>query len=1161
VSAPPFVHLHLHGHYSFLRSTIRLPELCARAAELGMGAVAVTDDANLFGAFEFCEEARKAGLKPILGADIWVAEGSMHEKPEQGAGVSVGHRLVLLVKDAEGWRNLGKLLSMAYLEGFHRKPRVDEDALARHAGGLIALSGGAGGLVPIRVREGRLEDAEAAAQRLRDIFGTDGFYLELQDHGRPEQREFKAWAREAGARLGIDLVATNDPHFLDAEGLEAHRALTCIGTGTTLDDKPVLDFTPNHHFRTAEQMAELFADVPEALANTLSIAERCNYSVERREPMMPDFEVPAGETLETYFRRVCAEGLDRRLTEADAKPESERPEHPREDYQARLELELDVICQMGYPGYFLITWDLIRHAREQDIPVGPGRGSAAGSVVAWCLSITDVDPLKYGLLFERFLNPERKSLPDIDMDFCQRRRGEVIRYVQEKYGKDRVAQIITFGTLSAKSVIRDVGRVMNMTFGEVDRIAKLVPDELGVKLAKALEDSPQLAEAGRTDERVGKLLHIAQQLEGLARNPGVHAAGVIIAPSPLDELVPLFRTNKDEVVTQFAKDEGEAIGLLKMDFLGLKTLTVLHDALKAIERSGHGKIVLETLPLDDEPTFELFRQARTSGVFQFESSGMREVLRKLQPVSYDDLTALNALYRPGPLQSGMVDDYIERRHGRQKVTYPHEALEKILEPTYGTLVFQEQVMQAAVEMAGFSLAQADNLRKAMGKKKVEVMAAQKKLFVEGAAKGGIPTKKSAEVFELMEKFAAYGFNKSHSAAYALVAYWCGYLKAHHPAHFMAALLTSDRDNTSKVVRYIAECRELSIEVLPPDVNESDVDFTAVGPRTIRFGLSAIKGVGRSAVKSILEARERAGRFEELYGYCAEIDLRLNNKKVLEALVKAGALDSLGGKRSALMAALEPACEAAASVQSDRLTGQSSLFDTPGLIEDAPARGELPVVPEWPDEDRLRYEKEVLGFYVSGHPLERHVELLESLTSSQLTDLAEHGGQEVTVAGIVTSLRKMRTKKGDWMAFLQLEDLTGHAEVVVFPKAWEVCADFIEVDAPLCVKGQVEAEGDSAKILAEELQLLGQAEEAAASSLVVELPPALPERELDELLGRTDDLLAGHPGTCPVRFRLLVPEVGAVTVAAGMRFAVKPDSGLLSGLEALVGDGKVHLTYR
>ncbi|MEM7248465.1 MAG: DNA polymerase III subunit alpha [Acidobacteriota bacterium] len=1153
-----FVHLQLHSHYSFLRSTVRLKEACARAAELGMPALALTDDANLFGAVEFCSAARAAGIKPILGCQLNVSHhGRYDEEPDESKGPA-SHRLTLLVENKTGYQNLSMLVSKGCLEGNFKIPRVDRDLLVTHHEGLIALSSGLFGRVGQLLAASKPEEAEAVAADYRDLFGAEHFFLELQDHGRAEQRGLNAFCRELGPRLGIGLVATNDPRFLDRDHFDSHRALTCIGTGKTLDDQPSPDYTPHHYFRTTEEMTALFPDLPEALENTVAIAERCNYEVEHREAMMPEFEVPEGETLDSDFRNRSWAGLEKRL-DAVEKATGTIPV-PREEYDARLELELDVICQMGYPGYFLITWDLMRFARENDIPVGPGRGSAVGSLVSYALEITDLDPLEHGLLFERFLNPERKSLPDIDLDFCQRRRAEMIRYSQEKYGYDRVAQIITFGTLNARSAIRDVGRVMNMTFGEVDRVAKLVPDELGITLEKAIETSPGLAELQREDERVARLLTTARQLEGLARNPGIHAAAVIIAPCPLTELVPLFKTNRDEITTQFAKDEAEDVGLLKMDFLGLKTLTVIHDALGSIERSTGEKIDQYELPMDDDKTFELFRQAKTSGVFQFESSGMKEIFRKLQPQSFVDLIALNALYRPGTLKAGVVDDFIERRHGRQEAVYPHEKLKGILEPTYGIMAFQEQVMMVAVELAGYSLGQADNLRKAMGKKKPEVMAAQRKLFLDGAKERDIPEKTAIEVFELMEYFAGYGFNKSHSAAYSLVAYWCGYLKAHYPAHFMAALLTSDRDNTEKVVRYINECRELEIEVKPPDVNESEENFTVVAPQEIRFGLSAIKGVGIAAVLSIIEARKRVGRFTDLYQFASEIDLRLNNRKVLEALIKAGALDSLGGKRAALIAGLESACDEAAAAQADRSVGQGSLFSDDDFGDDSSPRM-LPEVPEWREDDRLRREKEVLGFYVSGHPLEKHRELLASITSAPLSDLGNHGGQVVSVVGIVTASRQTRTKKGDAMAFLTLEDFSGQVEVVVFPKTWDAGAAFVEPDAPLCVKGQVEEQSEPPKVLAEELLPLEDAEKDAAARLMVSLPGNLEERALDELLGRADDILVGHPGDCPVSFELEVSGVGKVTVAAADRFRVSPEGQLLSSLEELVGKGRVNLAYR
>ncbi len=1143
----PCIPLRVHSHHSLLRSSLRVEEACERAREWGLPALALTDDGNLFGAVAFCRAAEKAGLRPILGCDLHVAS--------DGAGQ---HRLVVLCENAAGYASLTRLVSLSSTEGLtDGVPVVSRPLLARYAAGLLAISPGRDGEIGALLAAGRSAEAQRAASDLREAFGAGNAFVGLQDHGEDGARELNDGLARLAAASGLRTVACADVRFLDAEDLDAYRALHCIGAGLTLDDPAAAIGRPGQRLPSPEDMARRFAAHPDAIAATAEIAERCRFTLpEHADPLLPDFDVPAGETIVSFLRRTAQEGLRARLEEI-RRLGGEACRIPEAEYEARLELELEVICRTGFPGYFLIVWDLFRFARESNIPVGPGRGSSAGSLVAWCLRITDMDPLRWGLLFERFLNPGRKSLPDIDMDFCQRRRGELIRYVQNKYGADHVCQIITFGALNAKSVIRDVGRVLNMTYGEVDRIARMVPADPKMTIEKALAESSQLADLRESDPRVRRLLEIAQSLEGLHRNAGVHAAGVIIAPRPLVELTPVFRTGRDEITTQFDMNGVEAVGLVKMDFLGLKTLTVIDDAVKSIARSEGRTIRIEELPLDDDATFQLFREARTSGVFQFESSGMRDILRRLAPRELEDLIALNALYRPGPMQH--IDSFIARRRGREKVTYPHPLLESALASTHGIMVYQEQVMIASQQLAGFTQAEADDLRKAMGKKNAEVMGLQKDKFVAGAVKNKVPETVAADIFEAIREFAGYAFNRSHSACYALVAYWCGWLKANHPAHFMAAQLTSDRDTTDKIVRYIAECREMAIEVLPPDVNESEEDFAVLSPTTIRFGLSAIKGVGHGAVASILEARARVGRFESLQQFCSEIDLRLNNKKVLEALIKAGALDALGAERSSLMFALDATLDAAARIRADREAGQASLFGgpDPAAVEAAPA---LPPMPPWPRRDRLRHEKEVLGFYVSGHPVEEHAEMLTTLGVTPLGDLAEMAGKEARVAGTVAGLRKIRTRKGDWMAFVQLEDLTGSIEVVVFPEAWQAAQGIVEDDAALLITGQVENDGDRSKVLAEKVAPLASAQRQAASGLRLQLPDATDGRAFEELLDGIDEILGASPGACPVRLELRVRQLGLVTVETSMRFGVDPGPELVARLQDLLGADHVSLAF-
>jgi DNA polymerase-3 subunit alpha len=1148
--AGSFVHLHNHSQFSLLDGAQRLDEMVARAAELGMPALAITDHGNLFGAIPFFEAAAGSGVKPILGCETYLAPGRRDDRTPPGPGRKPYYHLLLLARDQEGYRNLMRLSTAGFLEGYYYRPRIDREILGQLAGGLIGTSTCLGGEIPQLIMARDLKRAEAAAGEYRDLFGAGNFFLEMQDQGLPEEKAVNPVLVDIGRRLKIPLLATNDCHFLHRDDHFAHDILICIQTGKTVKDAERMRFTQEHYFKSPDEMRALFKELPEAVENTLLVAERCNLTLEKGGNLLPHFQVPEGATTEDYFRQVARTGFEERMRQWRVLEKQGRLRVPLEAYQRRLDSELDMIVRMGFPGYFLIVWDFIKYARDNGIPVGPGRGSAAGSLVAFCLRITDVDPLQYDLLFERFLNPERVTMPDIDIDFCIRGRGRVIDYVRDKYGRDNVAQIITFATMGAKAVIRDAGRGLDVPFGDCDRIAKMVPSELEMTIDKALQQAPALKQLYDKDERVKQLLDVSRRLEGLTRHASVHAAGVVISPRPIVEYSPLGRTRDNEIVTQYAMDEIGSIGLLKMDFLGLKTLTVIQDCVAALRRDTGETPEVDSLALDDPGTYALFQAARTDGVFQFESSGMKDILRKLKPDRFDDLIALNALFRPGPIGSGMIDDFIERRHGRKAIEYLHASLEGILGVTYGVIVYQEQVMQIASQLAGFSLGEADLLRRAMGKKKKDVMAAQRDKFVREAKARGVAEKDARKIFDLMEHFAGYGFNKSHSTAYALVAYQTAWLKAHHPRHFMAALLTSEKENTDNIVKYIAECRAMGIPVLPPDVNRSAVDFT-VEPGGLRFGLGAVKNVGESAVQMILEARTREGRIGSLAALCREVDLRLVNKRVLESLVKAGAMDGLGPSRAAHHASVDRAMEAAQKAKSDRESGQAGLFGGPrGASVDPPVEPR----PEWARAELLAFEKETLGFYLSGHPLQDEAERFRGLVSHTTATLqAVRQPGPATLAGIVSALKKRRTKKGDAMAVFQLADLEGTVEVIVFPEAYGRNRSLVEEDAALLITGTVEIEEERRRIIADAILPLEQAEEKKAKEVLLTLPGDLEPSAAE----RVRDLLRERPGPCPVFLEMTRPSGFRATLKAAGALKVSPSRDLTLALEGLLGKGSVR----
>jgi len=1152
----PFVHLHVHSDYSLLDGACDVTKLVALAKHQNMDAVALTDHGNLFGAWSFHAAARAAGIKPILGCELYICKNQDHRAPPEGDNYN---HLIVLCEDERGYRNLVKIVSEASLHGFYYKPRVSKQFLAAHSQGLIALSACLKGEVQEFLTRERPDQARRVAGEFRDIFGVNNFFLEIQDQGLEQEHRIKSGLLDLSRDLALPLVATNDCHYLGADDARMHDVLLCIQTGKRVNDENRMRFGSDQFFlKNGAQMLDVFSGLEDAVHRTRQIAERCDFHLAKVDSPFPEFEVPAGSTLDDYFEQVTRAGMAGREDWIETRRRMGRTKYQRADYQQRLDREIGMIRGMHYAGYFLIVWDFIRYAREQGIPVGPGRGSAAGSLVSYALGITDLDPLEHELLFERFLNPERISMPDIDIDFCMHRRAEVIDYVTRKYGRDNVSQIITFGTMAAKAAIKDVGRALDLPYGEVDRIAKLVPNQLNITLAGALEQTPALQELVRTDARVKELLDVAQRVEGLCRHAGMHAAGVVIAPRPLTELVPLFKTNRDEIVTQFDMNGLEKLGLLKMDFLGLTTLTILEEAVGMIERNRGVKLDLARLPDDDAPTFELFAQGQTAGVFQFESSGMRDILRRYRPTRLSDLTALNALYRPGPIQGGMIDDFIDRKHGRKPIAYALPELEPILQETFGVFVYQEQVMQAANHLAGYSLAQADILRKAMGKKNAEEMDRQRANFIAGAKQRSLDAKAVERVFDLMAQFAGYGFNKSHAAAYAWVAYQTGYLKAHYPVEFMAALLSSSISNTDNMVKYIKECREMKLKVDSPDINVSLAGFTPQGD-SIRFGLNAVKNLGEAAVETIL-ARRATGPFVDLFDFCERAAGKGLNKRVIESLVKSGALDAFG-PRASLFAAVERGMEQAQKAERERQSGQHGLF----LSFDEPApSARLPVVAEWPEEVRLAGEKEVLGYFVSGHPLDRFLDRMADLDAVPLDKVTEGGGRnsEIVVAGILSGLQVKRNKKGESWAVASLEDRTGRRELLCFAEAYRRLENQLRLAVPVLVRARVlqDDEGDGEaraeiKLQAMDIQDLAAAPIAAPQGLRLRL--ALDRLAPDAITRLAQAIHSAPPGSAKIHLHaqsreLQFEQIFEVAVGVGGGVALRRE------LEGICGPGSVRV---
>jgi DNA polymerase-3 subunit alpha len=978
--------------------------------------------------------------------------------------------------------------------------------------------------------------ARENAYRLRDVFGKGNFFLEIQDQGLEIEKGVNRELVRLSKETGIPLVATNDCHYLHHDDAHAQDVLLCIQTGKTMSDAHRMKFaTDQFYFKTAAEMAKVFGEVPEALSRTVDIASRCNVKIERIPNPFPEFKVPEGHTSSSYFEKVAREGFATRVPQLERLAKLNALANPLSEYERRLTFEIEMIKKMRYEGYFLIVWDFIQYARAQDVPVGPGRGSAAGSLVSYALRITDVDPLQYNLLFERFLNPERVSMPDIDIDFCMRRRGELIEYVTQKYGRGNVAQIITFGTMAAKAAVKDVGRAMDIPYGEVDRIAKLIPTTLGIELKDALEDAPQLKSAINSDERLKDLMAVALRLEGLARHASTHAAGVVISPRPLTDIVPVYKTNRDEITTQYDMNALERIGLLKMDFLGLTTLTVLHDAVRMVEQNRGIKIDIDNLPLDDAEAYKLFARGETTAIFQFESHGMRDILRRYHPSRIEDLTALNALYRPGPIQGGMIDDFINRKQGKTKVSFELPQLKDILEETYGVILYQEQVMQIANRLANFSLGEADILRRAMGKKKKEEMAAQRAKFMTGCAVNRIPEKKAEHIFNLMEEFAGYGFNKSHSCAYALLAYQTAYLKTHFPVEFMAALLTSEAGNTEKVVKYINEARGMSISILPPDVNESDLYFTPVG-ESIRFGLAAIKNVGESTARAIRESRMSQGEFKSLYDFCERIESRYLNKRVFESLIRSGAVDSLGPRESMLVS-VDDALAALQRASRTRESGQHGLFGTAAAPALSPF--ELRDAAPWSEEERLASEYAMLGFYVSGHPLAKYASRLQDLKTISLDLIEEQrNGKEITVASLIVGTRPMRSKKGARWAIFTIQDMTGVQEMLAFPESFARLEQLLKPGTPLLLKVRVQVEESGTRLSLQEARRLDELPERAS---VNEFRVRLEMQSMSEdVLDRLENVFAASPGPCPVVFEMSSPDGSVAVLQAQQRVKSTPE---------------------
>jgi DNA polymerase-3 subunit alpha len=1145
-----FVHLHVHTQYSLLDGAIRLEDLFKKAKAYAMPAIAITDHGNMFGAIDFYQTAYKTGIKPIIGCELYVAPGSRFSRDSNSKTENARH-IVVLARNIQGYRNLIRLTSMGYLEGFYYRPRVDKELLKQFGDGLIGLSACLHGEISEHLLRGDKESAAKAALEYRDIFGDGNFYLEIMENGIPEQRDVNRGLIELGRKLSIPIVATNDCHYLNPEDAEAHDILLCIQTGRTIEDADRMKFATNEFYlKTPEDMIKSFSYCPESIDNTVKIAEKCNLTLTFDNIFLPHFEIEREKTLDEYLRDLAKRGLENILTGVVGEE--------RDKYPKRLHQELDIIQSMGFSGYFLIVSDFINYAKKKNIPVGPGRGSVAGSLVAFALGITTIDPIRYGLFFERFLNPDRKSMPDIDTDFCIEGREEIIRYVTNKYGSDHVAQIVTFGTMQAKQVIRDVGRALNMPYGEVDRIAKLVPNVLNIKLEEAIKMEPRLQSEERNNEKIRKLLSLSRSLEGLNRHSSTHAAGVVISDRPLVERVPLYKSQKEEVMTQFSMNDIQSVGLTKFDFLGLRTLTVIRDALDFIKKGRGIDLDINKIPLDDGQTYQLLMRGETDGVFQLESTGMKDIVVSMKPDCIEDIIALLSLYRPGPLKSGMVPEFISRKHGKTRIKYEVPALEAILKETYGVILYQEQVMQIASVLANYSMGEADTLRKVMSKKNPADMEKEKPKFLAGARKNKIPEEKARKIFEQMATFAGYGFNKSHSAAYAMISYHTAYLKTHYPVEFMTALLTSEKNNRDKIIKYISSCKEMGIDVLPPDINESMTDFSVLGKK-IRFGLAAVKNVGAGAVDSIIESREKGGAFKSLSDLCRRVDLRKINKRVIESLIKCGAFDSLGKKRRQLMEGFEKIVEATQRRKKNGPSSQSSLF----AHDDAKREGgeslqddeHLPDVPEWDAAERLAHEKETLGFYITGHPLLRFADQLHNLTDADSENIIhKRDGETVRVAGTVGNVKTVLTKKKDTMAYVTLEDMKGSIELIFFSDMFKKYSTVLQSGEPVIVTGTVDAGDENSKIIPSEILPLKEAIENPHSEVHFDVNAA---KATPNTLDSLKRILMKNRGKIDGFIHLHLNGQSETVIYLGKDLRLNPTKSLKKEADSILGDGSTR----
>ena len=1155
-----FVHLHLHTDFSLLDGAIKIKPLAQRAQELGARAVAVTDHGNLFGAISFYNQMKSSGIKPIIGMEAYIARGR-HTDRGDATGEKGTNHIILLAKNLKGYHNLAKLSSFSYTQGFYYKPRIDKEMLAENSEGLVALSACLSGVPSSLLLSDKFDEAARHAKEFEDILGKGNYYLEVQNHGLDQEVQTVIPGMMAlSKKTGIPLAATNDCHYLMRDDWRAHDILVCIGAGKTVNEKRGLRYKDGEFYvRSAAEMWEIFGgELPDALLNTVAIAEMCELELPKNQSHLPEYRVPDGETVDSYFAKRARGGLDERWEQIKDRPDRKCD---LDDYRARLEQEIAVINTMHYAGYFLIVWDFIAYARKNNIPVGPGRGSAAGSLVAYCLRITDLDPLQYDLLFERFLNPERVNMPDIDIDFCVRGRQKVIDYVADYYGRDHVSQISTFGTLASKAVIKDVGRALEMPYSEVDKIAKMIPPPVrgrNVSIEDAIKQNPDLKRAINTDERVREVIEIAQRLEGCSRHASVHAAGVVISPKPLYELVPISKTARDEITTQYPMNDLEKTGMLKMDFLALTTLTIIDDCLKSIERETGATVDLSKIPLDDHGALQLFAEGKTEAIFQFESGGMKDLCRRLKPEGLEDLSALNALFRPGPIDSGWVDDFIERRHGRRQVRYDFPELKEIMGNTLGICVYQEQLMAVFQKLAGYSLGEADLVRRAMGKKKREELDKHKEKFLRQATARGHHAGRLEKLWLSFEGFADYAFNRAHSFSYGYLAYQTAYLKAYHPTHFWAAVLSNELNNTAKVVRYINEARSQGIQILPPDVNASLDNFTASG-NTIRFGLAAIKGIGQSAVSSIVEARDAGGPFTSTFDFTERVDSRAVNKRVLEGLIRGGAFDSVNQSRARLFAAIDSAIESGQRVQRSRANGQADLFGA--LAASMPAvEPPLPEAPDWAHHELLKGEKETLGFYISGHPLSGYEEALKDFADVDVDRLSGlNHGTVATLGGVVMDLNVRTTKKGDRFGLFQLEDQFGSVKIVAWPDVFSRANGVLQNDAAVLVRGRLEIDdGGAMTIIAEEIQSLENIRERCARSVVLQFDV---ESVDDKKLERLHWLLDNNRGECGIIFEVTLADGSIARVQPNQHVRVKVTPSLTNSIKEIMADCSVELVVQ